>query len=275
MKNCKNKEFSMQLHTIGILGTGMIGSALARLCVEQGYDVILSQSKNASALKQSLGDKAKIASVEEVASQSDLVIAAIPFSAYQMLPVKALSSKIVIETMNYYPSVRDGHFPDLDQAHLTSSEMIQHHLKDSFVVKALHNLDFHHLYANARPFNHPERTTLPVAGDDEAAKQTVIEFIQHIGYNAVDIGTLSESWRIEPGTPLYVWPYVPTIPDEFNEEQARQYYLTHAGKPLTALQVKEMAANTQRHFPVGGYAEDLPTIHTQLVAEIYQQRQAK
>ena len=45
-------------------------------------------------------------------------------------------------------------------------------------------------------------------GDDAAAKAEVARLMDAIGYDAVDIGTLADSWRCEPGTPVYAWPYV-------------------------------------------------------------------
>lgn len=262
--------------TIGFIGTGMIGGALARLAVAAGYNVVVSSARGPEALAgfvAELGPQVRAASVEEAADAADLFIASIPLGAFKSLPAAHLAGKIVIDTMNYYPSARDGNFPDIDAAKLTTSEMVQQHLKDSKVVKALHNLDFHHLFANARPAGDAGRTTLPIAGDDAEAKKAVGQFMDTIGYSAVDIGPLAESWRIEPGTPIYVWPYVPAIPEGLNEKDARAWYLENAGEPLSAEQVKQITANTEHHFPVGGSPDDLPPIHVTLVGEVYKSRQ--
>ncbi|GAN82534.1 NADPH-dependent F420 reductase [Novacetimonas hansenii] len=262
--------------TISFIGTGMIGSALARLTAAAGYNVVLSNARGPESLASfvaELGPKARAATAEEAADAGDLVIAAVPLGAYKSLPADHLAGKIVIDTTNYYPSARDGHFPDIDAAKLTTSEMIQAYLKNSKVVKALHNLDFHHLFTNARPAGDPERTSLPIAGNDVDAKKKVAEFMNAIGYNAVDIGTLADSWRIEPGTPIYVWPYVPHVPEGLNEADARKWYLEKSGDPLSPAQVKEIVEKTERHFPVGGAPEDLPAIHVALVGEIYKSRQ--
>lgn len=261
--------------TIGIIGTGMIGSALAKLAAKVGYDVIVSNSRGPDALVDfaaELGPNARAATVDELAGASDLIIASVPLGAYTSLPAEGLAGKIVIDTMNYYPDARDGTFPQIDAGILTTSEMLQQHLPGSMVVKALHNLDFYHLFANARPADSAQRTALPIAGDDAAAKQVVATFMDRIGYTASDIGPLSESWRIEPGTPIYVWPYVPEIPAGLSDEDARKWYLEHPGKQLSPEQVRDIAAKTERHFPVGGFPADLPPIHVQLVAEIYQGR---
>lgn len=255
--------------TIGIIGSGMIGSALARLSINAGFNVIVSNSRGAdtlSAFIRELGSHAKAASVEEAAKESDLIIVAIPMKAYSSLPAAAFKNKIVIDTMNYYPG-RDGQIPELDAAKLTSSELLQQHLQGAKVVKALHNLDFHHLYTNASSHNNTSRTTLPIAGDDVKSKQEVAAFMNAIGYNSVDIGSLSESWKIEPGTPIYVMPYVPKIPDGLTEEEARKWYLETPGTPVSEAQAKELVSKAVRSFPVGGFPEVLPSVHIALVKE--------
>jgi hypothetical protein len=113
--------------TIGFIGTGMIGSSLAHLAVAAGFDVALSNSRGPETLGElvaELGDRARAATPPEAAEAGDLVVAAVPLAAYRSLPVDALRSKVVIDTMNYYPS-RDSHISDLDAAKLTSSELVQ------------------------------------------------------------------------------------------------------------------------------------------------------
>lgn len=260
--------------TIGIIGSGMIGSALARLTVKAGFNVVISNSRGPESLAgliDELGSQARAASVTEAADVADLVIATVPMHAYEMLPADHLIGKIVIDTMNYYPS-RDNRIPDIDAAKLTTSELIQQHLKGSRVVKALHNLDFHHLFTNARPHGDANRTTLPIAGDDTEAKKKVAQFMDAIGYNSLDIGTLSDSWRIEPGTPIYVLPYMPNIPDGLTKEESKKWYVEHSGDPLSAEKVKELVDIAVRSFPVGGFPEALPAVHTDMVAEVYKNR---
>jgi predicted dinucleotide-binding enzyme len=260
--------------TIGFIGTGMIGSALARLAVAAGYNVVLSNSRGPDTLAElvkELGPRARAASIVEAAEAGDLVVATVPMSAYQNLPIEPLKGKVVIDTMNYYPH-RDGQIPDIDAAKLTTSELIQKHLKGAKVVKALHNLDFHHLFTNARPRGDANRTTLPIAGDDAEAKKKVAQFMDAIGYDSIDVGSLSESWRIEPGTPIYVWPYVPKIPDGLSEEEAKRFYLETSGDPVSATQAKDLVAKAVRSQPVGGFAEALPREHIALVTETVSNR---
>ncbi len=260
--------------TIGFIGTGMIGSALARLTVAAGLNAVLSNSRGPESLSDfvaELGPRASSASTEEAIAKSDIVIATVPMGALKNLPADLLRGKIVIDTMNYYPS-RDETIAVLDNAELTSSEFVQQHLESSRLVKALFNLDFHHLYTNARPQGHPERTTLPIAGDDDAAKKAVAEFMDRIGYDALDTGSLAESWRIEPGTPIYVWPYVPKIPEHLEGEDRRAWYLEHSGEPVSRERAQALVDQATRSFPVGGFPEELPSIHVELVGEIFSKR---
>lgn len=260
--------------TIGIIGTGMIGGTLARLAVEAGYNVILSNSKGGALLSgflDELGSLATAATIGEAAAKGDIVIAAIPLGFYENLPAQILKDKIVIDTMNYYPS-RDNHIEVLDKGELTSSELVQKHLKHSKVVKVLFNLSFSHLYINARPKGSPERTTIPVAGDNADAKKIVARFVDNIGYDTIETGTLAESWRIEPGSPIYVLPYLPEIPKGLTREQEKQYFLENAGKPVTADKARELLTKAQRRFPIGGFPGELPAIHSQLVAEFYRNK---
>lgn len=264
--------------TIGIIGTGMIGANIARLAVKAGYNVILSNSKGPATLTdlvEELGSLAAAATVNEAAEKGEMIIATIPIGFYEKLPTEALKGKIVIDTMNYYPS-RDNKIEVLDKGEISSSELIQNYLKDSKVVKALYNLSFSHLYIDARPKGSPERTTIPVAGDDAEAKKIVAEFVDNIGYDTIDAGTLAESWRIEPGSPIYVWPYVPEIPKGLSKDEEKAYFLGNAGKPVTAEKAKELIEKPkERWFPIGGFSEVLPTVHVDLVGEVYRDRKEK
>lgn len=248
--------------TIGFIGSGAIATALARLSVAAGLNVVMSNSRGPRTLTdlvQELGDRARAATSEDASRAGDLVVLATPLNAYLKLPVGALSGKIVIDTMNYYP-IRDGQIRVLDSAELTSSELIQQNLKGAKLVKALNNLDSSHLFIDARSDDRSNRTTLPVAGDNLGAKQAVIKFMDTIGYNTIDIGPLSESWRVEPGTPIHVWPYAPKVPQGLADEETQDWFKTTPGTPVSAAQAKELVAKAVRKFPVGGFPEYLPPV---------------
>jgi len=195
--------------TIGLIGSGNIGSGIARHAVAAGYTVVLSNSRGPETLADlvdELGPLARAATPSEAAAAGDLVIVTIPLKAYAHVPVAELRGKTVIDTNNYYPE-RDGHFAELDDESTTTAEMLQAHLPESSVVKAFNNIYFPHLANLARPAGSDERSVLAIAGDDTTAKQSVEEFIAAIGFDTVDVGALSEGWRFQRDTPAYTAPY--------------------------------------------------------------------
>jgi 8-hydroxy-5-deazaflavin:NADPH oxidoreductase len=191
--------------TIGFIGSGHIGSQVARLAIAHGYDVVMSNSRGPdtlAALVAGLGPKARAAIAAEAAAAGDIVVVTVPLKNYRQVPVAPLAGKIVIDTNNYYPQ-RDGHIPELDSESTTTSELLQAHLPTSKVVKA-----FNHIYAaqiptDGRPAGTPNRRGLVIAGNDPAAKATVAKLLDEFGYDTVDAGPLSESWRIQRDTPGY------------------------------------------------------------------------
>jgi predicted dinucleotide-binding enzyme len=194
---------------IGLIGSGHIGSTLARLAVDAGYDVVLSNSRGPETLielAEQLGPRVRAATPAEAAAVGDIVVVTVPLKAYRAVPVEPLRGKVVIDTNNYYPE-RDGHIAELDDESTTVSELLQEHLLEARVVKAFNNIYVSHLASLPRPAGDPERSALPIAGDDRAAKQTVAEFLDAIGYDAYDVGPLAEGWRYQRDTAAYVQPY--------------------------------------------------------------------
>ena len=196
---------------MGFIGSGRIGGTVARLSVAAGHRVVLSNSRGPETLKglaDELGPLARAGTVEQAAAAGEIVVVAIPLHAYRSVPAEPLASKIVIDADNYYPQ-RDGHIAELDSGSVTSSELLQQHLAASHVVKAFNNIYYRHLLSLARPAGVADRSFLPIAGDDPGAKQAVTAFLDSIGYGAVDAGSLADSWRQQPGTPVYGAPYGP------------------------------------------------------------------
>ncbi|WP_203751141.1 NADPH-dependent F420 reductase [Actinoplanes cyaneus] len=197
--------------TIGLIGSGNIGGTVAKLAVAAGYDVVLSNSRGPETLQDlvaELGPKARAATAAEAAAAGDIVVVTVPLKAYADVPVAPLAGKVVIDTNNYYPE-RDGQIAALDNDESTTGELLQQHLTESKVVKGFNNIWFGHLAKLGRPSGSADRTALPIAGDDTAAKLLVTEFLDTIGYDAVDAGPLSENWRTQRDTPVYVTPYGP------------------------------------------------------------------
>lgn len=191
--------------TLALIGSGHIGSTVARLAVAAGYDVVLSNSRGPETLVDlvsELGPHARAATAAEAAAAGDYAVVTVPMKAYAAVPVGPLAGKLVIDTNNYYPA-RDGDIPELETGSTTSSELLQAHLSDSRVVKVFNNIQFSHLATLARPAGSAERSALAIAGDDTDAKATVTAFLDVIGYDAVDAGPLAEGWRYQPDTPAY------------------------------------------------------------------------
>ncbi|MFI7605087.1 NADPH-dependent F420 reductase [Micromonospora sp. NPDC049366] len=191
--------------TVGFIGSGHIGGTVARLAVAAGYDVVLSNSRGPETLQDlvtELGPRARAATPQEAAGAGDLVVVSVPLKAYRDVPVEPLAGKVVLDTNNYYPQ-RDGAITELDSGETTSSELLQRHLSAARVVKVFNNINFAHLATLPRTTGDPERTALPIAGDDPDARAAVTEFLDRIGYDAVDAGRLAEGWRYQPDTPAY------------------------------------------------------------------------
>jgi predicted dinucleotide-binding enzyme len=195
--------------TVGIIGSGMIGSTVARLAVDAGHDVVLSNSRGPDTLHQlvaQLGPRARATTAGEAAEAGDILLVSVPLKAYPALSSTPMASTVVMDTGNYYPE-RDGVISELDAKTLTGSEYLERYLPDARVVKVFNNIFFKHLLHLARPVGAADRSFLPIAGDDDSAKAQVVEFLESIGYGAVDVGPLAEGWRQQPGTPAYGPPY--------------------------------------------------------------------
>ena len=195
----------MTVKTIGLIGAGHIGSQLARLAVRHGYDVVVSNSRGPETLTnlvRELGPRARAGTSLQAAQSGDIVVVTIPLKNIGDVPVAPLAVKVVIDTNNYYPQ-RDGHIAELDNEETTTAGLLQRHLPASRVVKA-----FNHIYAAAlttdgQPAGTPNRRALAIAGDNADAKRVVADLIDRFGFDVVDIGPLSESWRIQRDTPGY------------------------------------------------------------------------
>ena len=224
--------------TIGLIGSGHIGSTVARLAVDAGHDVVLSNSRGPETLADlvaELGDHARAATAADAAAAGDIVVVTVPLRAYRQVPVEPLRGKVVIDTNNYYPQ-RDEHIAELDDESTTVSELLQAHLPESHVVKAFNNIFFRHLASLARPTGDPERSVVAIAGDDAAAKKTVTGFLDDIGYDTVDAGPLAEGWRFQRDTAAYGEPYV--VPGE---------QFPGTGRAATATEMEHALAASKRY----------------------------
>lgn len=199
----------LNMTRIGIIGAGNIGSTVARLAVNAGYEVLVSNSRGPETLGgliAELGPLAAAVTPAEAASAGDLVVVTIPLGRIAELPLAELAGKTVIDTNNYYPE-RDGRIQELDEGGATTSELLQRLLPDSNVVKGFNNIIATHLAQLARPEGAADRSVLPIAGDSAEAKSDAAAFISAVGYDVFDAGDLSEGRRFERGHPAYCEPY--------------------------------------------------------------------
>ena len=201
--------------TWGFIGSGNIGSTVARLAIDAGHQVVMSNSRGPETLTgliDELGDSARAGTAEEAAEAGDVVVVTIPLHAYEDVPVEPLAGKLVLDTMNYYPE-RDGEIEALEEETTTTSEMLAQHLPQSSVVKVFNNIFFGHLADLPRPSGAEDRSALAIAGDDKDAKARATELLDQIGYDAVDAGPLAEGWRFQRDTAAYGMQYAADVED--------------------------------------------------------------
>ena len=190
---------------IGIIGAGHIGGTLTRRLAALGHDVTVANSRGPETLKALAAETgARAATVEEAAKDKEVVIVTVPEKAIRDLPKGLLGDAnpgtVVIDTGNYYPR-RDGKIADIESG-TTESRWVSKQLGRP-VVKAFNTIYAKHLLELGRPAGDPARIALPVAADDPTAKAVVSELIDELGFDPVDAGGLDDSWRQQPGTPIY------------------------------------------------------------------------
>jgi 8-hydroxy-5-deazaflavin:NADPH oxidoreductase len=187
---------------IGIIGSGNIGSALARLAVAAGFDVVITNRRGPASLEglaAELGPRARAGTMEEVGRGSDFVVEAIPYGRLRDLPVAAVGGRVVVTAANYFAG-RDGAL-DL---HETESEDVARLFPTARVVKAFNTIRSAHLREQgdgARPLE--ARRVIPLAGDDADAKELVATFVRAIGFGPLDLGPLASGRLMQPGGPFF------------------------------------------------------------------------
>jgi len=190
---------------IGIIGAGNIGSALAGYFNKLQHTVLIANSRGPETLSRVAQETGAIpVKISEVAKEVDLLFIAIPMKSVLSLPDDLLASlpvtSPIIDTGNYYP-LRDGHITEIDKG-MVESEWTSHILGRP-VIKAFNSIVADSLLHKGLPKGSKSRIALPVSGDDVKAKQLVITLLDQMGFDAIDAGPLSESWRYQPGTPAY------------------------------------------------------------------------
>lgn len=191
---------------IAIVGAGNIGGTLTRRFRALGHEVFVANSRGPQSLKPlAVETGAKPVDVVAAARSGDVVVVTIPMKSIPDLPRDLFEGVredvVVIDTGNYYPRNRDGRLPGIEESR-TESEWVSGHLGRR-VVKAFNNIYAQHLMERGKPAGSPERIALPVAGDNPNDKAVVMRLLEQLGFDGVDAGPLSESWRQQPGSPVY------------------------------------------------------------------------
>jgi len=191
---------------IGIIGAGKIGGTLTRRLSALGHKVAVANSRGPAALADLAKETgARAVTVREAARAGDVVVVTIPEKNIASLPKDLFAGVpddvVVIDTGNYYPRQRDGRIADIEGG-LTESRWVEQQLGRP-VIKAFNNIYAQHLLEFGRPAGSPHRIALPVSGDDAKAKSAVLRLVDELGFDGVDAGGLDESWRQQPGTPVY------------------------------------------------------------------------
>ena len=190
---------------IGIIGAGNIGGALAHRLCALGHEVSVANSRGPETLRDlASATGASAVTVVDAARHKDVVVVTIPEKNVPDLPsdlfADAGADLVIVDTGNYYPQ-RDGRVEAIEDG-MAESRWVEQQLRRP-VVKAFNNIRAQHLLENGRPAGEPGRIALPVAGDDQAAKAVVCGLVEELGFDAIDAGGLDESWRQQPGTPVY------------------------------------------------------------------------
>ena len=191
---------------IGIIGAGNIGGTLTRRLTTLGHDVSVANSRGPETLSDLAEETgARPSTPKGVVPGADLVVVTIPEASVRELAddlfAEAKDDLVVVDTGNYYPRERDGRIEEIESGTPESRWVEQ--LIGRPVVKAFNNIYAQSLMENGRPAGSDDRIALPVAGDDPEAKQVVMDLVEELGFDAVDAGGLDESWRQQPGTPVY------------------------------------------------------------------------
>jgi len=191
---------------IGIIGAGQIGGTLTRRLTKVGHEVYVANSRGPASLA-ALAKETGATAVEvgQAARAGEVVVVTIPEGKIPDLPKDLFAGvskdTVIVDTGNYYPRERDGRIAGIE-AGMTESRWVASQLGRP-VVKAFNNIYAKHLLELGRPAGSPGRFALPVAGDEARAKQIVMRLVDELGFDPVDAGGLDESWRQQPGTPVY------------------------------------------------------------------------
>lgn len=172
---------------IAIIGSGEMGGCLASKLVELGHVVSVANSRGPA--------------LEEVVKDKEVIIISIPQKNIPDLSKNFPKDAVVIDTGNYYPNLRDGNIPALDQSGIDSL-WVQEQLGIP-VVKVFNSILATSLKDKSKPKGEKDRIALAVSGDNAKAKEIVFKLVDDLGFDPFDIGTIAQSWKQQPGAVVY------------------------------------------------------------------------
>ena len=193
-----------ELRTVGILGAGRVGTAVARQALKAGYTVKIATAKPVEEISMivEIITPGAIAVDAAEAAAADLVVVAVPLHKYRTLDPGVLAGKTVIDVMNYW-ALTDGEINDFENDPRTSSEIIQDFLAGAAVVKSLNHIGYHELEEDGTEPGTLGRRALVLAGDSDDAKTLVAGFLDRLGYDPIDAGPLTAGRAFQPGTEIF------------------------------------------------------------------------
>ena len=209
---------------IAILGAGKVGTSLARVAVEAGYEVDIAGSGAPGRIQlivDVLAPGAHPVTAAEAVQGAELVVLALPLHKFRHLDTSLLSGHVVLDIMNYWTPI-DGEITEFDDAPEGTSVLVQRAIPGARVVKTLNHIGYHELEEQHRPAGAPDRVALGAVGDDQGAVAEVLAFLDRIGFDAIDGGPLANGVAFQPGSPLFGAPYsADRFRELFDEELER------------------------------------------------------
>jgi 8-hydroxy-5-deazaflavin:NADPH oxidoreductase len=190
---------------IGFIGAGEIGGTLIRQYSRAGHNVKMTNSSGIEKLKSlALETGASAVTLAEVVTDVDVIVVTIPLIGILKLPKHLFkntsTTATIIDTGNYYP-IRDGIIKDIEDG-MPESVWVSNQLQRP-VIKAYNNILYRSLVNSGLPKGAASRVALPISGDDKQSKDLVSLLVDDSGFDSLDYGSLQDSWRQQPGSPVY------------------------------------------------------------------------
>ena len=186
---------------IVVIGSGRVGGTLTRRLTQLGFDVVVANARGPETLEDLVRETGATAtSTADLPADADVVVLAIPLAAIPDLPPLPRGA-VVVDAANYVPGMRDPEILAIEAGEPESAWTAEQLGRP--VIKALNTVTAGSQQEHGRPRGAADRIAAPVAGDDDDAKQRVIDLVDALGFDPFDAGNLADSWRQQPGTPVY------------------------------------------------------------------------